>query len=353
MSLVRIGFAIISFIFLADVNAQSTNCTTSKCHQSVTQNRFLHRPLKTKDCLICHQIDSTNESHRGRKGAHPSVRPFTMEKITELCLSCHEGLKKAFAQKSSWTIHSAIEERSCIACHSPHGSEHRYLVRKDSIKNLCLSCHDILKGERSSLHSPVSEERGCLNCHTVHYSQHKNLLKEQEKDLCLTCHAQPIKGVSPIGLALKKSYLHGPILKGRCTSCHVPHKSTFAHLLKENYSMNNYLNGEHPISEVAHCFTCHDRTLIDRERVTTQTQFRNGSKNLHYLHFQGAQRGCHLCHDSHASNNHSLIRPSFEYLTKMVPILFERSPTGGKCATMCHKTLTYDREQEMINVLDR
>jgi hypothetical protein len=57
-------------------------------------------------------------------------------------------------------------------------------------------------------------------------------------------------------------------------------------------------------------------------------------------------RTCRACHDTHTSDHAHIIREAVSYGTSdwELPINYKPTPTGGSCATGCHQTLRYDRD---------
>ena len=84
--------------------------------------------------------------------------------------------------------------------------------------------------------------------------------------------------------------------------------------------------------------------LSDRETATL-TNFRDGSRNLHYLHVNKAERGrtCRACHEVHASKQKHQMRDGVPYGSKglILKINYTKAPFGGTCAKTCHDTKSY------------
>ena len=92
------------------------------------------------------------------------------------------------------------------------------------------------------------------------------------------------------------------------------------------------------------CFQCHESTLVLEERTTTLTNFRDGDRNLHYLHVNSEKgRSCRACHEVHASNLPFHMRVSVPYGESdwLLPINFAKTETGGTCTPGCHQTAAY------------
>ena len=138
--------------------------------------------------------------------------------------------------------------------------------------------------------------------------------------------------------------LHGPINEGKCTPCHDPHGGPNAKLLVAEFPPNPY--APYTDKEYALCFTCHKRDLVQYPDTSFATGFRDGERNLHYLHVNNKQKGrsCKLCHALHGSTSPKLIADSVPFGKWNLPLKFVKTDTGGSCSPGCHKTQSYDRK---------
>ncbi len=84
---------------------------------------------------------------------------------------------------------------------------------------------------------------------------------------------------------------------------------------------------------------------MSAEQTTTLTNFRDGSRNLHYVHVHNTDRGrtCRACHEVHAAKQPHRIREGVPYGTAgwVLKINYTKTPTGGTCTKTCHETKTY------------
>ena len=102
----------------------------------------------------------------------------------------------------------------------------------------------------------------------------------------------------------------------------------------------------HRQAEFALCFTCHKRDLLQYPDTSFATDFRDGERNLHYLHVNNKQKGrsCVLCHDLHGGSKPKLIADSVPFGKWRLPLKFVKTETGGSCSPGCHKPQSYDRK---------
>lgn len=79
-----------------------------------------HGPYAAKLCTACHEVGAANGL----------VAPKE-----ELCFRCHElDLNKRF-------IHGPLASGGCLLCHDPHSSRYRSLLLSES-DTFCVRCHD-------------------------------------------------------------------------------------------------------------------------------------------------------------------------------------------------------------------
>ena len=357
------------------------------CHEPPGKGSVVHPPVKDGDCLACHQPHGadgrfllknsedlgdlcfschdkspfTNKLGHGPVVAgkcgtcHDPHRSNTKNLLkgttNEVCLGCHDDIKNSL--KGSRYIHPPIQVSSCVACHEAHSSDLPYLA-KNKMPDLCFECHKTLQDQLSkvkNLHKPLTQTRGCGSCHSPHAANVKKLLSEEEKELCLSCHGDkklaPLKNIRE---ELKgKKYLHGPIALGRCTGCHDPHGSNYFRLLKGTYPATFYVPYTPGIYDF--CLRCHEKNLLRFPDTTVYTRFRNGNRNLHYVHVANSRKGrtCRVCHEPHASDGPKLTSASGpRFGSWKIPFRLELTETGGTCSSGCHQSFAYDRVTPVV-----
>jgi len=302
-----------------------------------------HEPYLSGDCAVCHDPAAPSADSPGK----------VYDELSGRCVDCHGELAEAV--KSSRLVH-APTLTGCVACHNPHDSPHAGLLLEQP-KNLCLGCHGEMKqiiAMARFQHEPVNDEAACLNCHNPHASDTRSLLNRQPFDLCLSCHSednrtgssgQPLTNFGR--LLAERPYQHGPVAGQSCGTCHLSHGSDTHSLLTAGYPAGFYAS--YAPDTYALCFNCHgSQNMVDPE-TTTATRFRDGSRNLHYLHVNKSGRGrsCRACHEVHASKNPSHIRDAVPFGPRnwLLAINHTRTDTGGFCARTCHQTKSYDRSR--------
>ncbi len=308
-------------------------CT--QCHKEVLSGSHAHGPA-AHDCVTCHKAHTSNFEHL-----------LTMEKRS-LCLSCHEEVGKTIAGAKH--PHEPTKG-DCLQCHQPH-STNQVKALKVSPKELCSSCHqEVAHAAAASKHqhSAVSDDRACLNCHIPHGSDREAQLPKDPATACLACHRNPIviskertvPGIPELGV--DTLHKHGPVAMGECAGCHDVHGGERDRLLTGNYSMGFYQQFSETTYEL--CFKCHDKSLVLAQSATSETRFRDGSRNLHAVHVNNGPQGrsCRACHSVHASKFELQINESVPFGQWKLPINFQPAENGGSCSPGCHKPAKYDR----------
>ena len=266
--------------------------------------------------------------------------------MPNLCYKCHDGVAE---EMSTSNVH-APATKDCFLCHDPHNAKESYLL-SETKPTLCYTCHESLETSVKTatvVHNAISIDKSCSNCHASHGSENSKVLKAGQKELCLSCHNKEYNGTSgkitniKLQLETAKS-VHGPVNDG-CSMCHDPHSSENQHLLNDNFPIGAYAPATK--SNFLLCFNCHNSELIALEKTETVTNFRDGDRNMHYLHTNGKRgRNCTTCHNMHASENEHLIENTVKYGKWDMPIKFVLLDNGGSCFPGCHAELKYERKK--------
>jgi len=359
-----------------------------QCHEDQAHEDFVHYPLRRLKCITCHDphgsqnpgmmrhentADNCFECHERHKfeaaRIHAPVRvgactmchdphgsPYEFQVVAEgsqLCLRCHvDVLEKVNASRHA---HRPVLE-NCASCHDPHRSDEEFMLRK-KVPGLCLECHQGMANhieEAPFKHGALDDERSCLKCHEPHAADLTRQLRGTPVELCLSCHDREIVAEDRV-LPDMEAYLelnpdhHGPIRTGDCAACHNPHGSFYAPLLYKAYPPDFYATFE--LSRYSLCFSCHQQSLVLDPETELLTSFRNGTRNLHFVHVNRADKGrtCRACHDVHASQHPKHISNSIPFGAWQMPIGYEKTDSGGSCSPGCHEPRRYDRIEAIDN----
>ncbi|NQT19316.1 MAG: hypothetical protein HQ592_06400 [Planctomycetes bacterium] len=364
--------------------ARESEKLCSGCHIGVVSQKVKHFPAEAGECAACHNPHSANNEML-----------LLNEEPGELCITCHDDVPTAGGKKH---VHAPVGLKLCTACHEAHDSDHAKLL-KGTERETCTLCHDeIIDDSKTykSVHKPV--EQGCLTCHKGHGSDAPKLLVAARPDLCYKCHEdkkmvgddkvnshaaalrdhgceqchQPhVSDVVGLGrkpqveqclgchtgskmfdgrtipdirrTVVRPKFKHAPVQEGTCTGCHDVHGPHKPQLLSKRYSPDFYKPFK--LEEYALCFGCHNNALVLEAKTETATNFRNGSRNLHFLHVNKKRKGraCHACHASHATDAPKLVRATARFGEWDMPIGFSGTKNGGNCDSGCHLPKRYDR----------
>jgi predicted CXXCH cytochrome family protein len=255
---------------------------------------FTHAPFESGDCSICHA--SGNPKRPG---------PVTTAG-NALCFGCHDEFQEIMRRPY---VHAPTVE-SCLHCHNAHNSREPKLLHTELAAG-CKDCHRQVKevAETSAVrHAALEKGSKCAACHNPHGASVEKLLVQLPFDLCVNCHASDeVRDDRGVLLTNFRKLLqanpewHAPVKAKDCSACHLPHGGPNFRLLVAEYPANFY--APYDGQRYALCFGCHNDKVAAEPETRTLTNFRDGSRNLHHLHVNKADRGrtCRSCHEVHAS----------------------------------------------------
>ncbi|MCJ7581747.1 MAG: hypothetical protein MUP98_14595 [Candidatus Aminicenantes bacterium] len=307
-----------------------------QCHdQEPMAGTVVHGPMATGNCAICHDAHSSN-----------NVSLLKSPKET-LCVRCH--IDKDYSG-GEMHIHSPLKD-GCEGCHDSHSSDHPFQLLAPA-QDICQRCHEELMqnaGQVRFKHAIIEEGKKCANCHDPHGSVFEHNLLRDPLNLCLGCHDKPIIGTDGkdyniARIVSRNPRKHGPVADGSCAGCHNPHGSNYYKILIQNFPEMFYTAFQEEKYNL--CFQCHEFSLVRDERTQTLTNFRDGDRNLHYLHVNRDKgRTCRACHEIHAGDLPNHIRHETPFGEWGLPIGFQKLDNGGTCVSGCHKAFTYIRNK--------
>jgi predicted CXXCH cytochrome family protein len=308
------------------------------CHKEQTDpaRTLVHGGTAAGSCAACHEPHSAEHS---RLLKQPAVA---------LCTSCHKEVQPAPGEALS--THAPARD-NCLACHEAHTSKHPYALKQPA-SELCLSCHKDVKDSLAAnpvVHGAMAGEQSCLACHVSHASRLSKLQKEPQPRQCLNCHDRTLftaggRAVTNMAALLRENPdHHGPIRLGACTACHQPHGANEPRLLSAAYPPEFYAAFRPEQYQL--CFGCHTPDLVLVPQATAPTGFKDGERNLHWLHVnQEKGRTCRACHEVHASRQPFHIRESVPFGPSgwAITLKYRKTATGGTCEAGCHGEKSYD-----------
>jgi len=303
-----------------------------KCHEKLKKElsgKYVHFVFKDGKCDACHN------PHVSR------IKGLIKDDINSTCLNCHNGIKALYSQSN---LHSPLKKGACTDCHNAHSAENKYLLVKEE-KDLCLSCHESIKEQfkQKYMCQPFREGK-CSACHNSHASSEDDLLATDPKDACKKCHAPRCKA-GTVSISSVTSEMD-------CTSCHTGHGSQTKSLLGPN-GHTAFLNKK--------CEQCHNPIMANR-KITTLIEGKDLCFSCHKkdtptkyiddgIHVKDAGNPCMMCHDVHGSGRKNLTKKEsricnncHEATEKRIAFI-ERSLTSVKCSPIsdrkcfqCHMT---------------
>lgn len=199
--------AILDFEHEPGTPADEVNAVCMDCHTSdvgLPWNGSMHE-RNDLACADCHSV-------------HQPTDPVMLQTAqAEVCFDCHREQQADSMKPSVHPVRFGV--MNCSSCHSPHHSSSDALLKRDTLNELCWSCHAELKGPYVFEHAPASED--CSLCHESHGSIHPALLTRRPPLLCQSCHSQsghPSISFTPDSLPGNNP--SAMVLGGSCLNCH-------------------------------------------------------------------------------------------------------------------------------------
>ena len=205
-----------------NASAADTSARCLGCHGYGPEHANFGRSAHLQNnvgCTDCHDTHHPKQSEHLMKVRQP-----------QLCYGCHLEVNQQFAR----TFHHRVNEGlvQCSDCHNPHGtfdptwrmSQRPRMVQQALGTEIpCVKCHVEKRGPFVFEHDPVRAQ-GCETCHSPHGSTNAKLLRRPVVfTLCLECH----NGASNFGprntgvnIQTGQHNMLDPKYQ-KCTTCHV------------------------------------------------------------------------------------------------------------------------------------
>ena len=132
--------------------------------------------MNVNACDACHTLADA------AKHTYTLARPKN-----QICTFCHKA--ETLGVTNAPVVHQPVKTGDCLPCHNPHGGKTNKFIRGASMKDTCNQCHKDVVGTKKNVHGPVAAG-ACEACHNPHASKNPKLLVEQGKALCTTCHKE-------------------------------------------------------------------------------------------------------------------------------------------------------------------
>ena len=158
-------------------SAEEKNGICLACHERGDRTNWAGSTHEERGlaCVNCHTImKSVSRKNQLKTAFEPDT-----------CFQCHKDRRAQMFRSS----HMPMREGKivCSDCHNPHGSFTESLLKKDSINDVCYTCHAEKRGPFLFEHEPVREN--CDNCHDPHGTVNEYSLKLARPRLCFECHS--------------------------------------------------------------------------------------------------------------------------------------------------------------------
>jgi DmsE family decaheme c-type cytochrome len=196
------------------------NCL--RCHSESLGRAAIRRSshsLAGVACNSCHSI------HKAK-----TQKALLGKEQRDVCYGCHNNVRAQFSQPFKHRVNEGF--MTCADCHNPHGApapgrgmggRPRMMETALGNEEPCLKCHNDKRGPFAFEHPAVRVD-GCGSCHAPHGTANARLLKRPAVfTLCLECHTGAGGfGRQADGIALTPSThnLGDPKFRN-CTTCHV------------------------------------------------------------------------------------------------------------------------------------
>lgn len=237
---------------------------------------------------------------------------------------------RAAALRAETLYHVPYKNRQCVKCHAKTGS-FEVPVNRDICRGCHLMHYDVPADDW--LHGPLVVGK-CSMCHLSHQSKYTGLLVRAEIDLCLDCHDR--------AATLAKPY-HAEAGTGAktCGACHDPHSAGNRLLLVDsNTRLRRAFRGRavadpHAAWKQKDCRNCHvpekSNAALAPEAVNKACMSCHDKEAIQdvgqaKLHKAVSDGKCIDCHAPHRSPQPHLIRP-----------------TADRICTGCHKPKDFNK----------
>lgn len=196
------------------------NCL--RCHSSNLSKANIERSIHTASDVVCNDCHSIHKS--------PEPKFLLAKQQNELCYGCHGSVRAQFSMPFKHRVNEGV--MTCSDCHNSHGTfaadwrmgaKPRLVDQRLGNEEPCLRCHTEKRGPFVFEHASIRVE-GCESCHSPHGSPNAKLLRRPVVfTMCLECH----NGAGTFGRnnngvpAQSSSHNMLDPRYQKCTTCHV------------------------------------------------------------------------------------------------------------------------------------
>jgi DmsE family decaheme c-type cytochrome len=193
-----------------------------RCHSESLSRANIRRSVHTQEDVVCSNCHSVHKSQ--------TPKNLLAKRQTDLCYSCHASVKAQFSMPFKHRVNEGTVQ--CTDCHNPHGasaptwrsaSRPRMVDQAQANEEPCLKCHTDKRGPFVYEHAATRVD-GCESCHSPHGSMNARMLKRPTVfTACLECHnGRADFGRQNVGvLEQTPSHNMADPRYQNCTTCHV------------------------------------------------------------------------------------------------------------------------------------
>jgi DmsE family decaheme c-type cytochrome len=196
------------------------NCL--RCHAKDANRTQIRRSEHTQADVVC---SSCHSIHRAQ-----SPRHLLRRSQAEVCYGCHGDVRAQFSLPFKHRVNEGF--MNCSDCHNPHGAgapvwkmgvRPRMVQAALQNEQPCMKCHVDKRGPFLFEHAAVRVD-GCESCHAPHGSTNARLLRRPAVfTLCLECHTGSGSfGRQADGIPTQSASHNMASPRYRnCTTCHI------------------------------------------------------------------------------------------------------------------------------------
>lgn len=211
-----------SIVAFSDLAPNQVLDACLRCHSKDLNRANIRRSNHTQASVVCTSCHSIHKSE--------SSRSLLAKRQADVCYTCHNDVRAQFSQPFKHRVNEGF--MTCSDCHNPHGTDgpawkmaRRPHLVDTGLQNeqTCLKCHTDKRGPFLYEHAAVRVD-GCESCHSPHGSVNARLLKRPVVfTLCLECHnGGGSFGRQADGVQLQSTSHNMADPRYRnCTTCHV------------------------------------------------------------------------------------------------------------------------------------
>jgi len=183
-------------------------------------------------------------------------------------------------------------------------------------QEVCFECHDRANFSGGYIHGPVARGE-CGSCHNPHVAKFSGLLQQREAELCYGCHRRS-------RVEFGQGEVHQPVQEGKCLECHAPHRAEQPGLLRQETAVgcmecHQQLERQWPVNHTpfgqGQCTTCHQphqskhgNLLKNRADDLCLSCHRDPQNRPGHRGFPGELTNCLSCHHPHGGEGKGLLR---------------------------------------------